>query len=267
MPGVINRCRNCAHECAAGDAECPVCCGPPALWCQRCNRWLESARCPECAKRDADAAAGREWHFSNAGRTAGPFTADELKELTASGALTPADIVWKEGMRSGRPAGDFGELFPVPPPPPPPPPAVAGSWAGSRGEVDYGYAGPPGPHAGALGAVGAPALALLLIAILGAAVGALRAVDGLTTPPKQGEARGLGHALSVLSAASATVVANGFVLYAAMQMFKLQSYRIALAASALVMLPCSGCWCVGAPVGIWSLSVLARPDVRVLFRP
>jgi hypothetical protein len=104
----------------------------------------------------------------------------------------------------------------------------------------------------------------LLIAILGAAIGALRAVDGLTMRAKQGETRGLGHALSVLSTAS--VVANGFVLYAALQMFKLQSYRLALAASALVMLPCSGCCCAGVPVGIWSLSVLARPEIKLHFR-
>jgi hypothetical protein len=63
------------------------------------------------------------------------------------------------------------------------------------------------------------------------------------------------------------VAGAAFVIYAAMQMMKLQSRTLAIVASVLVMIPCftSCCCLVGIPVGIWSIVVLMKPDVKAAF--
>jgi hypothetical protein len=48
----------------------------------------------------------------------------------------------------------------------------------------------------------------------------------------------------------------------AIQMKNLTSYGYALTASIAAMLPCTGCCIAGIPVGIWSLIVIHRSDVK-----
>lgn len=63
------------------------------------------------------------------------------------------------------------------------------------------------------------------------------------------------------------IAGAAFVIYGAMQMMKLQSRTLAIVASILVMIPCftSCCCLIGIPVGIWSLVVLMKPDVKAAF--
>jgi hypothetical protein len=56
------------------------------------------------------------------------------------------------------------------------------------------------------------------------------------------------------------------VMIGAGQMLRLRQHWMAVLGSVLVMLNISNCCCViGIPVGLWSLSVLLRPDVRSTF--
>jgi hypothetical protein len=56
------------------------------------------------------------------------------------------------------------------------------------------------------------------------------------------------------------------VIFAALKMKDLTQWSLAVAASILVMIPCiSPCCLIGLPVGIWSLVVLMRPDVKAAF--
>jgi len=55
------------------------------------------------------------------------------------------------------------------------------------------------------------------------------------------------------------------VLFGGIQMYRLRTYPLALAASIILCIPCS-CCCLGMPVGIWSLIVLWNPTVREAFR-
>jgi hypothetical protein len=48
-------------------------------------------------------------------------------------------------------------------------------------------------------------------------------------------------------------------------MRRLQSYGLAVTASVLSILPCTVVWIIALPLGLWSLVVLARPDVRAAF--
>jgi hypothetical protein len=57
------------------------------------------------------------------------------------------------------------------------------------------------------------------------------------------------------------------VLVGGMHMRKLQSRRLAIAASVLAMIPCLPVCILGVPVGLWSLIVLVQPDVRRVFDP
>jgi hypothetical protein len=59
-----------------------------------------------------------------------------------------------------------------------------------------------------------------------------------------------------------------FVIYGGMQMLKLRSFGIVLAAAILTLLPCVGpCCCVGIPIGIWALVVISKPEVKAAFTP
>jgi serine/threonine protein kinase len=49
------------------------------------------------------------------------------------------------------------------------------------------------------------------------------------------------------------------------RMRRLQSYGLAVTASILSILPCTLVWIIALPLGLWSLVVLARPDVRTAF--
>ena len=52
-----------------------------------------------------------QWYFERAGQKFGPYLAERLRELAASGDLRPQDVVWKEGMEKGVLASRVGNLF------------------------------------------------------------------------------------------------------------------------------------------------------------
>lgn len=51
------------------------------------------------------------WYYGRVGEKTGPVTSKQLKELAASGALRPTDLVWAEGIDQGREAGLVKGLF------------------------------------------------------------------------------------------------------------------------------------------------------------
>jgi amino acid transporter len=141
------------------------------------------------------------------------------------------------------------------------------------------------PDAQAKNAVAIPAILLMVVAILGvlfalygvASSGEAelrKAMDEAmqnpllpqmyrdymrTNPVDVSWARYLYGFLAVLSA---------FVFFGALRMKNLQSYGLAMAAAIVACLPCCGpcLGCLSLPLGIWSLIVLTRPDVKQSFR-
>lgn len=59
------------------------------------------------------AASSVIWHYAKGGVTHGPVASAELKRLAATGGLSAQDLIWKEGMKEWRPAGDVQGLFPA----------------------------------------------------------------------------------------------------------------------------------------------------------
>lgn len=62
------------------------------------------------------------------------------------------------------------------------------------------------------------------------------------------------------------ILVAAFIIYAALKMKDLTQYGLAMAASILAMIPCiSPCCLVGLPIGIWSLVILTKPEVKAAF--
>ena len=139
------------------------------------------------------------------------------------------------------------------PPPPPPPSAPA--------------PGPVDPRS----AVSGPATALMVVAVL-YVLYAFYLIVAMIFNLGFGSMTGQ---LGWVSGALATVINvfvvllhflfAGVIFYGASQMKSLKNYNLAMAASVVAMLPCGYCCCVGLAVGIWSLVILMKPEVKAAF--
>jgi len=58
---------------------------------------------------------------------------------------------------------------------------------------------------------------------------------------------------------------SGLMIYAGLQMRKLQSWTLCLAGAIAAMLPCAPCCILGLPMGIWALIVLIDNEVKQAF--
>ena len=68
-------------------------------------------------------AANGNWYYAKDGQQLGPVSSADLKQLAASGGLSPSDLIWKEEWPEWKVAGTVKEMFgadrpviPVPPP-------------------------------------------------------------------------------------------------------------------------------------------------------
>ena len=146
---------------------------------------------------------------------------------------------------------------------PPPPPPIAP---------------PPPPAAPPVQQVQGPALGLMITAIIGVLLGLLSLgmnVLGVGMSGLQNMSGGNGAAdqyvrymsggVGIVSAVFALGV-SGFILWASMQMKQLRNWNMSVAASIVAMIPCIGpCCLVGIPIGIWSVIVLMKPEVKSAF--
>ena len=81
---------------------------------------------------------GDQWYYNRGGKQLGPLSGTELKQLAATGQLSPTDMVWKDGMGAWVPASSLKALFNsnLGPPPVPATPS-AGPAARRDADVDY----------------------------------------------------------------------------------------------------------------------------------
>lgn len=145
-----------------------------------------------------------------------------------------------------------------PPPPSPPPP------------------GAPPPAANPAQQVQGPAIGLLITAVIGilfALFGLLANLMGFGMAGLDqfgggyGDrywsmwTGGMGMAFSVVFLAI-----WGFVAWASLKMKVLEQWTAAVVASVLAMIPCSCACILGLPIGIWSLVILLKPEVKTAFK-
>jgi hypothetical protein len=144
---------------------------------------------------------------------------------------------------------------------------------------DFGSApsGPPqGNRASASEAVNVPSILLMAAAAIAILFSLFSLVGG------GGEAQlaklmndpNLPPALKTIAASSNSsgkltgivgLLLQGVVVFGALKMRNLQSYNLAMAATVISIIPCFGCCCIGMPVGIFSLVVLLKPEVKAAF--
>ena len=62
------------------------------------------------------------------------------------------------------------------------------------------------------------------------------------------------------------IALSAFVIFGALKMRNLQGHGLALGAAIVSILPCTGCCCLGMPVGIWALVMLLKPEVKSQFQ-
>ncbi|HVS03200.1 MAG TPA: hypothetical protein VMT16_10565 [Thermoanaerobaculia bacterium] len=124
--------------------------------------------------------------------------------------------------------------------------------------------------------VNGPAIGLIVTAVVGilfAIIGLIMNLFGLGTAGLGGfggEDYGqymnyMSGGLGVMSSLIGLVI-GGFLIWVGMQMRMLRQWTAALIGSILAMIPCiSPCCLIGLPIGIWSLIVLNKPEVKAAF--
>jgi hypothetical protein len=200
------------------------------------------------------------------GKEYGPITTEQLRQWIAEGRVNAQTKILAEGTTEWRTVSDFPEFAaaaPGTPTPSTPGPIPTIQPAGIPAASD------------AAAKVSGPAIGLIITAILGLLanlVGLLwQMVGGRAAGPPPGMNPQMeqffkvyttfGMVSSVIAVALAVLILLG-----ALKMKKLESYGFAMTASIVAMIPCiSPCCLLGLPIGIWSLVVLAKPEVKSAF--
>ncbi len=143
------------------------------------------------------------------------------------------------------------------------------------------FPGMPGPSdtAAARQQVSTPAILLMVVAglgIAGALLGLVQALLGMGgIPPEMLNDPNLQQFRPWLERTQSfgavgnllTLALSGVTFFGALKMKNLENFGLAMAASIIALIPCFGpCCCIGIPVGIWSLVVLNKPEVKSAFR-
>jgi hypothetical protein len=193
---------------------------------------------------------------------------EDLRKWIAEGRLNAQSLAKAESDAEFRPLSAFPELA---------------SLFGGGTTSSASSAAPPsfqsgGEREAALQAVKGPAIALIIVACLGVAYYGFSGLFTLFTggmmfhqelpsdvPP---QVRALienmrGPMAGVICLVVALV--NGFVLFGAIKMLRLQNFGLVMAAVIVAMLPCQCCCLLGLPFGIWALMVLKKPEVKSQF--
>ena len=190
------------------------------------------------------------------GKEYGPITAEQLKQWLVEGRVNSQTRVLAEGTTDWKPLSEIPELAVAATPSAPlPAPAFRPGAAATADQVN------------------GPAIGLMVTAILGfvlqsVALGInLLGISFGAMQSGQNEAwlNMFSGTIGIVSGIVAIAIA-GLILYGALRMKKLEGYGWAIAASILALVPCvSPCCLVGAPVGIWALVILAKPEVKSAF--
>lgn len=78
--------------------------------------------------------AEAQWYYSRGGQQTGPVTIDQLRQMAATGQITPQDLVWRDGMAQWQPIGTLPEFGGAP--------AGPAAYAQGPGQVPPGYQPP-----------------------------------------------------------------------------------------------------------------------------
>jgi hypothetical protein len=133
--------------------------------------------------------------------------------------------------------------------------------------------GGPGDAIYALQRVSAPAVCLIVTAVLGLVLqvlGLVIHISGLGAMAAANPRHAMPEMFSgglYIVLGSIGIITSIILLMGAMKMKGLENYGLAMAASIIALLPCiSPCCLLGLPFGIWAIVILCDPLVKASFR-
>jgi hypothetical protein len=183
-----------------------------------------------------------------------------MRQWIAEGRVNAQTLIQAEGQTDWRPLSSFPEFSTVAQPMP------SGVPLSSM----------PMPGGDAQAMVSGPATGLMVVGILcvlASLIGVISNLFGGSGPTPEELPPQLRAYFQTMSGPLGVVMnlvalaLGGFFIFASRKMKRLESYGMVMTATILSMLPCtSSCCCVGLPVGIWILIVLAKPEVKSAFR-
>jgi hypothetical protein len=207
------------------------------------------------------------------GKEYGPISSADVRQWLAEGRLNAQSLAKAESDAEFRPLEkfpEFAELFNRSTPPIHPPTI-------SSGGVDDGFA-----RDAALEKIKAPAVALIVVAILNIVLSVWNAIKLIFFRPNldqelakypQFQDPQVQHIIQLfygpigIGSAIFTLLMGVVILFGAMQMRKLENYVFAFTAAILAILPCvSACCILGLPFGIWALVIMNKPEVKSQFK-
>ena len=120
------------------------------------------------------------------------------------------------------------------------------------------------------GRVTPPAIALLVVGVLGIAVSLFNVAYAFGEPVADPNAPALVQEMQkgskgplAIGVQMVFVLVNGLIIFGSVQMLRLRMWGLAMAASIVAMLNFGTFCCVlGLPIGIWSLVILMLPEVK-----
>lgn len=185
----------------------------------------------------------------------GPVSADQLRQWVDEGRVSAQTSVWSDDGTGWKALSAYPEFATVTVGALPTLPSI------------------PAPGPMAADQVSGPAIGLIVVAILGVIVQIASLIFNLvgasffasSQMPKEAWANMFSGTIGVVSGIIC-ILMGGLVLFGALKMKKLESYRLAMAASIIAMIPCiSPCCFIGLPIGIWAVVVLSKPEVKSAF--
>ena len=196
----------------------------------------------------------------------GPISVEQLRQWIAEGRINGNTQAQSDASPGWKPVSSFPEL---------------------AASLPAAAAGAP-MHPSAVASVNAktlvngPAIAMLVVAILYALMSAFGVLANLfhwgvgafgqgsrDLPPEVMKMmQNVGGPIGVVVAV-AQLALSGFYIFVSTKLRKLESYGLVMTATILFMLPCltpSCCCILGLPIGIWTLVIIMKPEVKSAFR-
>ena len=206
------------------------------------------------------------------GNQYGPISADQLRQWIAEGRANAQTKVLAEGTTEWKPLSEFPEFFgPAAPahgattqPPPPGMPSMPAMQPLGSYPVSAASEQVNGPSIGLI-VIGALNLVLALAngarAMLGAGMSTIQSSGNPDADKVLAFFSTFGLGIAIVGVLGAI-----FILFGGIKMRRLESYGLCMAASIVAMIPClSVCCPAGLAIGIWSLVVLSKPEVKSAF--
>jgi hypothetical protein len=203
------------------------------------------------------------------GKEYGPVSADQMRQWIAEGRINSQTRVLAEGTTQWKTIAEMPEFAAPAAAPPPgamPPPTMSAIPAASYGYPRSGSDQLNGPGI-AMIVLGALNIVLVLIRLAFTLAGiGMSSLAGNSAENDAGKMLVGFFATFGLAILGVGLIGALIILFGGIKMRRMENYSLCMVASIVAMIPCvSCCFLIGIPIGIWSLVILSKPEVKNAF--